>query len=384
MTTIDSDSLILNVDDSEGARYAKTRTLQRAGFKVIEAATGVQALEAGFALAPALVLLDVKLPDINGFEVCRRLKENESTRSIMVLQISASYVDVTDKVQALDGGADNYLFEPVEPEELIANVKALLRLGRVEQSLREANLRKDNFLLTMAHELRNPLAAIRSSVSILHLTMPHPQPAHAKAIEVIQRQTNGMVRLVDDLLDIVRTTQGKFVLRKSLVDLSRIIEAAIETSAPLVQARHHTLTLNLPSVPVLLDADSMRLSQAISNLIHNAAKFTPHQGSIVVSATCAGDRVRISVEDNGIGIASEFLGSIFDLYTQSGHTADQVQDSLGVGLSLVKALVELHGGSVVSSSPGLGLGSTFIVELPLPPPTPAEVLDTALAASQPP
>lgn len=369
-------ALILNVDDSEGARYAKTRILQRAGFQVIEAATGSEALERARELTPALVLLDVKLPDINGFEVCRRLKDNSATRSIMVLQISASYVDVADKVQALDEGADNYLFEPVEPEELIANVRALLRLGRVEQSLREAHSRKDAFLVTMAHELRNPLASIRSAVDILQRTSPDAPPAHRQAAKIILRQTNVIVRLVDDLHDVVRTTQGKFVLHKTRVDLSAVIEAAVETTAPLFQARHHTLTLNLPSAPVLLDADALRLSQIISNLLHNAAKFTPPHGLISVTAMRSGDLARITVEDNGIGIASECHGPIFELFTQSGHSADRVQDGLGVGLSLVKALVELHGGTVVSSSPGLGLGSTFQIELPLPPTAPAKEPDS--------
>ena len=359
------DSVILNVDDTDGARYAKTRILQRAGFNVIEAATGADALEAARTRAPDLVLLDVKLPDINGFEVCRRLKEDLATRSILVLQISASYLDIADKVQALDGGADNYLFEPVEPDELIANVRALLRLGRVERSLREADLRKDAFLATLAHELRNPLGPIRSSVAILQRLMPNAESAQERAIQIILRQTDVMVRLVDDLLDVARITQGKIALRKAPVGLAELIESAVETTAPFVEARHHTLTLELPSTPVSLDGDAVRLAQVVSNLIHNAAKVTPKHGSIRVRAMRDGELARISVEDNGIGIAPECLGSIFDLFTQSGHTADRVQDGLGIGLSLVKSLVELHGGSIVSSSPGPGLGSTFTVELPL-------------------
>lgn len=151
------DALVLNVDDSDGARYAKSRILTHAGLKVIEASNGEDAIARAHADMPDLILLDVKLPDINGMEVCRRLKENPATKAILILQTSASFIDPSDKVRALDGGADNYLVEPIEPDELIANVKALLRLGRVERELREMDRRKDEFLATLAHELRNPL-----------------------------------------------------------------------------------------------------------------------------------------------------------------------------------------------------------------------------------
>ncbi|MDB5770438.1 MAG: hybrid sensor histidine kinase/response regulator, partial [Burkholderia sp.] len=149
------DSLILNVDDTDAARYAKTRILTRAGFAVIEAASGDEALRRANEDSPDLVLLDVKLPDINGFEVCRLLKEDPLTKMVLVLQTSASYIGIADKIRALDGGADNYLFEPIEPEELVANAKALLRLSHVERELREVDKRKDEFLATLAHELRN-------------------------------------------------------------------------------------------------------------------------------------------------------------------------------------------------------------------------------------
>ena len=162
-----SDALILNVDDSDGARYAKSRILQRAGFKVIEASNGGDALLRARQDRPNLILLDVKLPDINGLEVCRQLKGGAETNTILVLQTSASCIGTADKIRALDGGADNYLVEPIEADELIANVKALLRLGRVERALREVDRRKDEFLATLAHELRNPLGPIRTALALL-------------------------------------------------------------------------------------------------------------------------------------------------------------------------------------------------------------------------
>ncbi|MDQ6629177.1 MAG: response regulator [Pseudomonadota bacterium] len=367
----DTKPVILNVDDNDGARYAKSRTLGRAGFTVLEAGTGAEALEAARKNSPDLVLLDVKLPDIDGLEVCRQLKEDTATRSIMVLQISASYLATADKIQALDGGADNYLFEPIEPEELIANVKALLRLGRVERSLREADSRKDVFLATLGHELRNPLGPIRNSVAVLQKLVSEGSEGQKKAVDIILRQTNHMVRLVDDLLDVARITQGKITLRKELVELKQIIDTAIETATPMVAARQHTLTVELPAVATFVVADPIRIAQVVANLLHNAAKFTPLGGTILIRATVLADSASISVVDNGIGIAGDSLGSIFELFAQAGHAADRVQDGLGIGLSLVRSLVELHGGTVVPVSAGLGLGSTFEVRLPLQSKVPA-------------
>lgn len=365
MTTTSTDSLILNVDDSEGARYAKTRTLTRAGFRVIEAASGGEALERAETDLPDLVLLDVKLPDINGFEVCRRLKDNPRTQPILVLQTSASYIGVSDKIRALEGGADNYLFEPIEPEELVANVRALLRLGRVERELREMDRRKDIFLATLAHELRNPLGPIRNSVEMLQRLDPYVPEVQENARQTIIRQTNHLVRLVDDLLDVARITQGKIVLREEPVELRTFIDAAIETTKPILQSLQHVLTLELPSNAAWINGDSVRLAQVVGNLLHNAAKFTPAGGSLNLTASRDNNGIRISVTDNGIGIDAENVSSIFELFTQAGHAPDRVQDGLGIGLSLVKAIVELHQGSVTVTSPGQGLGSTFNLWLPL-------------------
>jgi two-component system, sensor histidine kinase len=359
-----TDSLILNVDDSDGARYAKTRTLELAGFTVIEAASGGEALQRATVDKPDLVLLDVKLPDINGFEVCRLLKNNAITQPILVLQTSASYISAADKIRALDDGADNYLFEPIEPEELVANVKALLRLGRAERELREADRRKDVFIATLAHELRNPLGPIRNSVELLKLLDPQASEVQARAREIILRQTSQLTRLVDDLLDVSRITQGTIILRKARVELKTFIEAAIETMAPFVQSRQHALTLDLPPAPVWIEGDAIRLAQIIGNLLHNAAKFTPQGGRLSIAARQNGDEVRISVTDNGIGIAADDAPLIFNLFSQASHAADRAQDGLGIGLSLVKSLVELHGGAIETSSAGAGQGSTFEVRLP--------------------
>lgn len=360
-----SDALILNVDDSDGARYAKSRILKRAGFKVIEACNGGDALLRARQERPNLILLDVKLPDINGLEVCRQLKGGAETNTILVLQTSASCIGTADKIRALDGGADNYLVEPIEADELIANVKALLRLGQVERELRDVDRRKDEFLATLAHELRNPLGPIRTALALLCKLDPVVPPMQDNARRTIARHTDHLVRLVDDLLDVSRISQGKISLQWESVSLTSFIRSALETSSHSIEARGHALDVDLPSEELWVCGDAVRLSQIVANLLLNAAKFTAPGGRIAVAATREGDKVRIRLSDNGIGIAAASIDSIFGLFAQSGHSPDRVQDGLGIGLSLVRKLVELHGGQVSVHSAGVGLGSTFEVNLPL-------------------
>ena len=360
-----SDALILNVDDSDGARYAKSRILQRAGFKVIEASNGGDALLRARQDRPNLILLDVKLPDINGLEVCRQLKGGAETNTILVLQTSASCIGTADKIRALDGGADNYLVEPIEADELIANVRALLRLGRVERELREVDRRKDEFLATLAHELRNPLGPIRTALALLCKLDPVVPAMQDNARRTIGRHTDHLVRLVDDLLDVSRISQGKISLQWESVSLASVMRSALETSSHSVEARGHALDVHLPQEELWVCGDAVRLSQIVANLLLNAAKFTAPGGRIAISAVREDDNVRIRLSDNGIGIAAASIDSIFGLFEQSGHAPDRVQDGLGIGLSLVRKLVELHGGQVTVQSPGVGLGSTFEIDLPL-------------------
>ena len=360
-----SESVILNVDDSEGARYAKSRILTRAGFKVIEAASGSAALYRAREDKPDLVLLDVKLPDINGLEVCRLLKADPATRAILVLQTSASYIGISDKIRALEGGADNYLFEPIEPEELVANVKALLRLGRVERELRDVDRRKDEFLATLAHELRNPLGPIRTAVELLCRLDPEVPERQDRARKTILRHTGHLVRLVDDLLDVARISKGKITLHQERVELHTFISSAQESVAHVVETRNQHLNIVLPEGEVWVDGDHVRLAQIVGNLMHNAVKFTPPGGSIELKAELEAGYVVITVSDNGIGIAPDKLETIFELFSQDGFTSDRVQDGLGIGLSLVRTLVEKHGGTVSAYSEGEGKGSVFAVRLPV-------------------
>jgi signal transduction histidine kinase/CheY-like chemotaxis protein len=240
--------------------------------------------------------------------------------------------------------------------------RMLEEVERRSVALRAADRRKDEFLATLAHELRNPLAPITNSVQILKLKAPADRDI-AWARDVVDRQVAHMARLLDDLLDVGRISTNKLRLQKTRVDLRGVLESAVETSRPLVEAGEHRLTVEAPAAPVWVEADPVRLAQVFSNLINNAAKYTDHGGRIEVLAQ-AGPEIRVVVRDNGIGIAPEALPQIFDMFNQAAPALDRSQGGLGIGLFLVKSLVDMHGGSVQAASAGSGRGSEFTVRLP--------------------
>jgi PAS domain S-box-containing protein len=231
-----------------------------------------------------------------------------------------------------------------------------------EQRLLEQDIRKDEFLATLAHELRNPLAPIRTGLQLLKLA-PKADVA-ARTLPVMERQLGQLVRLIDDLLDVSRISSGKIVLRSERIAFQEIAATALEASRPLIDAAGHSLTIDWPDEPVWLDADPTRLAQILSNLLTNSAKYMRPGGQIRFSARRQGDNVLISVRDTGMGIPSDMLGTVFDMFTQINRTLDRSQGGLGIGLSLVKTLVEMHGGSVQAASDGIDLGSEFTVSLP--------------------
>jgi PAS domain S-box-containing protein len=236
-------------------------------------------------------------------------------------------------------------------------------LQMAEEALRIADRRKDEFLATLAHELRNPLAPMRSAVHILRLTSPSA-PDVKWAHDVIDRQIQQMTRHVDDLLDLSRISRNQMMLRREPVELAAIVQAAVETSQPIIDHGRHVLTVQLPPRPVHIDGDQTRLAQVFSNLLNNAAKYTDDGGQITLSATEDGENVVVTVRDNGFGIAEELLPHIFDMFRQVDRTVDRSQGGLGIGLTLVRRLVEMHGGSVQARSEGLNRGSEFQVRLP--------------------
>ena len=232
----------------------------------------------------------------------------------------------------------------------------------VEDALREMNRRKDEFLAMLSHELRNPLAPIRSAVQILR---NHEGGAELDwARRVIERQTRHLVRLVDDLLDVSRMVHGQIVLQKDAIDVADVVRHAVETSRPLIRSRKHRLHVKLPLQPLRLQGDLTRLAQVIANLLNNAAKYTDEGGDIWVEARQVRSQVVVRVKDTGAGIAPSLLTHVFELFTQAERTLDRSQGGLGIGLTLVKQLVEMHGGSVEVCSEGLGKGAEFVVKLP--------------------
>jgi PAS domain S-box-containing protein len=255
------------------------------------------------------------------------------------------------------------------------------RLWHAEQALREADRRKDEFLATLAHELRNPLAPIGNSIQTLKI-----QGFDEDAVNIMQRQLDQLTRLVDDLLDVSRITRNKVELRKQQVELEPIIRSAVETSRPLIDASGHQLKLRFAAQPLALLADSARLAQVFSNLINNSAKYTPRGGTIELTVEKKGDEAIVRVRDNGIGISCEDLPHVFDMFRQLDHSLEKSQGGLGIGLSLVRRLVELHGGTVNAHSEGTGKGSEFVVTLPIattaPKVTPQRKLENRTAVSR--
>ncbi len=629
---------ILVVDDEEGSRYTVARLLRKHKYEVLEAGTAADALRL-VGEKPDLMILDINLPDMSGYEVCQRIKANPATTSIPVLHLSASFVDSENRSTGLEGGADGYLTHPVEPRELIASIEALLRARRAEQAareqhellrvtlnsigdavittdamglatflnpvaqrltgwtteeaigqpltrifsilneqtrqpvidpfahalrqgeavglanhtlliardgsefpiedsaapireadgrvvglvlvfrdvssrrsaatalqetqdrlrlmvesvkdyaifaldsrglvtswnpgaervfgysseemagrsaevlwtipdrlagaydkelmkaaatgraederwhlrkdgsqfyasgvvtpifdrsgmvagftkvarditdrkraedaLRDADRRKDEFLAMLAHELRNPLAPISNALHLVRL-QGGVTPSTGPGLDVIERQVEHLVRLVDDLLDVSRITRGQIKLQKQDLDLANVISRAVESSRPLIEARRHTLEVQLPEVPLIVEGDIVRLAQVILNLLNNAAKYTPEGGKIWLSvarqvgeaaasnksspATNALSMAVVRVRDTGMGIPADMLRGVFDLFTQVERTLDRAEGGLGIGLSLVRSLTEMHGGKVEVLSDGLGQGCEFIVRLPL-------------------
>jgi two-component system, sensor histidine kinase len=371
----DALALILNVNDHEQTRYMCTRMLELAGFDVIEAATGEEALLQARGRHPDVIVLDVKLPDMSGFEVCRLIKSAPDTQSICVLQTSATFVTVEKKIEGLDSGADAYLTHPFEPAELIATVHALLRIRAAERELRrradallEADKRKDEFLAMLAHELRNPLAAITTAMPLLRKYCNEPDRFDGIA-GVVERQSRHLARLIDDLLDVSRFSRGKIDLRRSTIDLRHPLADAVAASRAVFAARDQALEVHVPEDPQWLIADAARLQQVFSNLLDNASKYSERGTRVTVemSRELVESRPfgRVVVRDEGIGIEPSVMPHVFELFVQADHSLERTRGGMGIGLTLVKRLVELHGGEVIARSAGLGKGSEFELRLPL-------------------
>jgi PAS domain S-box-containing protein len=495
-----SSPTILVVDDNAPLRYALSRTLRQHGFEVIEAGTGDQALKLSNDELPDLVLLDVNLPDIHGFDVARRLKGAELTRNIPILQISASFVQAEHRMEGLAAGADAYLVEPVEPGELVANIRALLRMRDAEARLQRttamlaavveasplaiavfdsdglvrtwnpaaerlfgwtrdemmnqvvrrgdgqsflpdetlltllrnassvnalerryprkdggsvdvsvfaaplshdvahgfvaifedisirklferergeiharerearkeaeaANRLKDEFLATLSHELRTPLNAIMGWVSMLR-QQSLDDAGRERAMEIIERNLRSQQQLIADILEVSQIIRGQMRLDMHPVDLVQAVGAALESVMPTAGAKHQTLTSDIAESAILVAGDASRLQQIFWNLLSNAVKYTPRDGQIHVVVSNTPSEASVTISDSGIGISADVLPHIFERFRQGESGPTREFGGLGLGLAIVRHLVEMHGGTVRAASEGTGKGASFTVTLP--------------------
>jgi len=264
-------------------------------------------------------------------------------------------------------GTDHWLLlcgKMIDPRCMLGVSQDVTERHRAEEALREADRRKDDFLAVLGHELRNPLSSIMAATRLLQIKGP-PDPALARARDAIMRQAHQLTRLVDDLLDVGRITAGKLRLDRRRVELGEILVHAVDSCMPVIEKHNHRIVVSRPEEPVYLDADAARLTQTLCNLIGNAAKYMHDGGTIRVTAAAVDGEAVVSVRDGGIGIAPDLLGKIFQRFVQLETGHDRTEGGLGIGLSLVKSIVEMHGGTVEAHSAGIGKGSEFVVRLPL-------------------
>ena len=301
---------------------------------------------------PILAMTDVARQVMTRRDFSLRVaKSTDDEIGYLVDTFNAMLAEIGGRTQALEASNRTLQVEMAERRN-------------AEKALLAADRQKDRFLATLAHELRNPLAPLLNALQLLRLPATDER-ARKATHELMERQLRQLVQLVDDLLDVSRITTGKLVLRKERCELGAIVRIAMEAVAPLMASRRHQLDVSLPTQPIYLDADIARLSQVFVNLLNNAAKFTDPGGGISLSAVADGTRVKVTVSDNGIGISQAMLPQVFEMFTQADRSLERANAGLGVGLSLARQLVELHGGSIAGRSEGPGRGSAFTVELPV-------------------
>jgi signal transduction histidine kinase len=426
MSTTDKVNILL-VDDQPARLLSYQAVLEDLGQNLVLAHSGLEALERLMHDDFAVVLLDVSMPGMDGFETASLIHDHPRFEKTPIIFVTGVHVTELDRLKGYKLGAVDYVYIPVVPEILRSKVAVLVELYckrrelqalnrsleqanarlaaanttllaektrelealnldlkrantgleqanqalqseiservRVERALKEADRHKDEFLAMLAHELRNPLAPIRNAVQIMRRrSVPDPQVAWAR--ELIERQVGHLTRLVDDLLDVSRITRGKINVTREPIELSAVMARAIETVQPLIAEKEHQLSVEWPGDNVKVLGDLTRLTQVMGNVLANAAKYTDQGGYILLSSTASSHEVTIRVRDNGIGIPAEQLSGVFDLFTQVDRATDRSQTGLGIGLALVRKLVEMHGGTVTADSRGAGMGSEFVICLP--------------------
>jgi signal transduction histidine kinase len=419
---------ILLVDDQPARLLSYETILSDLGQNLVHARSGLEALKCLMEDEFAVVLLDVSMPEMDGFETASLIHEHPRFEKTPIIFVTGVHVTELDRLKGYKLGAVDYVYIPVVPEILRSKVSVLVELhlqrrelqklnrslaeanarlelantnlqeektreleklnvhlkranteleqtnrvlqsevserARAEAALKEADRHKDEFLAVLAHELRNPLAPIRNAVEIMRRSaLSDPQLVWSR--DVVERQVKHLTRLVDDLLDVSRITRGNINLSREPVAVATIVARAIETIQPLIAEQRHQLTVDVSDDVLEVEGDLTRLTQVLGNLLNNAAKYTDPGGTILLSARREASDVEIRVRDNGIGIPPTLLPRLFQLFTQVDGAAHRAQGGLGIGLALVRQLVQMHGGSVTAYSDGPGTGCEFLIRLPL-------------------
>ena len=439
---------ILLVDDQPSRLLSYDAILSVLGQNLVHAKSGTEALQRLMEADFAAILLDVNMPGMDGFETAALVHQHPRFERTPIIFVTAVHVTDLDQLKGYELGAVDYVYVPVVPEILRGKVEVLVELHRqrrelerlnsqlakandelartnaalqaekarelealnenlaaanadlaqanralkaevaerirAQEALEATDRRKDDFLAMLSHELRNPLAAIQGAIELMQLkSLDDPQLAWAR--DVVSRQNRHLTRLIDDLLDVSRITRGKLTLHRETVELREVASHAVETVRPLIQARRHTLTLRLSEHPLYVEGDLVRLAQVISNLLTNAAKYTPEGGEIELElepSSGTGSRypdAMIRVKDNGQGLTTDALARLFEPSTHEERLNSGAHGGLGIGLIVVRGLVEMHGGVVEAHSEGPTRGSEFRVRLPLV--TPDTLMMTVTPAS---
>ncbi len=357
---------VLVVEDNPDMNRFITQCLNR-HYEAISAFDGRDGLEKALQFRPTVVVSDIMMPNVSGAEMIAHMRAHPELRSTPVLLLSAK-ADEELRVKLLDEGAQDFIVKPFAERELLARVRNLVlaeearvEMNSLRQTAESANQAKDEFLAMLGHELRNPLSPILTALQLMKL---RGEAGAERERTVIERQVMHLSRLVEDLLDVARIARGGVELRTEIVEIAEVVAKAIEIASPLIEERRQKLTVNVPRSGLQVEGDPMRLSQVVSNLLTNAAKYTPAEGEISVQATQADGEMVLSVRDSGVGIAPHVLPRVFDLFVQEREVLDRSQGGLGIGLTIVRSLVERHGGSVAARSDGTGRGSEFIIRLP--------------------
>ena len=395
----------LLVDDLQENLFALEALLRQPGLEILQARSGTDALELLLQHEVALAILDVQMPEIDGFELAELMRGMERTRRVPIIFLTAGALDQQRQFRGYDAGAVDFLFKPIEPHILRSKAEIFFELYRQRQELRataqenarlleesrrtmealqEADRRKNEFLAMLAHELRNPLGPIRNAIAVMQATGP-ADPLIERQRAIIKRQAEHMTRLVADLLDVSRVTRGTLAVQHQPLELVETVRSCASDYRHGLEAAGIHVELSLPERHLLIRGDRVRLCQAIGNLIGNAGKFTPANGRITVSLReelqAGGERAVVTVRDTGAGIPAETLPRIWESFVQGEQDMARAQGGLGLGLALVKGIVEMHGGTVAATSDGPGKGAEFTLTLPLLPDeeAPAELPLTAAA-----